>query len=263
LDWLGLSLLSPGLGLILFGAERIRQHSGVATMVAGAVLLAVFLRVEVRKAGRALIDLGQFRERTFAVAAIAQFLSNGVMFAGQMLIPLFLIQACGRSPSAMGWLLAPLGLGMMLAFPALGFLTGRFGGRAVATCGALLSFVATLMLAWLASRPLQVAMLVPTLFVRGAGIGAMTLPVVSAAYAAVEPRDLPMATTTLNIMQRLGGPTVTTLCALVLAELLDVRLTLIGLNAWAVIFLLLAILHAGMAATVVWLPRRRSGRSGR
>ncbi|MGF6767838.1 EmrB/QacA subfamily drug resistance transporter [Paraburkholderia sp. GAS199] len=259
LDWLGLSLLSPGLGLILFGAERLNQHTGIATMVAGAVLLVIFLRVEARKAGRALIDLGQFRERTFSVAAIAQFLSNGVMFAGQMLIPLFLIQACGRSPSAVGWLLAPLGLGMMLAFPALGFLTARFGGRAVATGGALLALVATLMLAWLASRPLQVAMLVPTLFARGAGIGAMALPAVSAAYASVEPRNLPMATVTLNIVQRLGGPTVTTLCALVLAELLDVRLTVAGLNAWAATFLLLAMLHAVMVATVVWLP----GRGGR
>ncbi|GAB7524208.1 DHA2 family efflux MFS transporter permease subunit [Paraburkholderia sp. 2C] len=256
LDWLGLVLLSPGLALILFGAERIREHVGIVAMVAGVVLLVVFLRVEARKAGRALIDLGQFRNRTFAVAAVVQFLSNGVMFAGQMLIPLFLIQACGRSPAAMGWLLAPLGLGMMVAFPSLGLLTGRFGGRAVATGGALLSFAATLMLAWLASRPLQVAMLAPTLFVRGAGLGATALPAVSAAYASVGQRNLPMATTTLNILQRLGGPTLTTLCALVLAELLGAHLTLVGLNAWEATFLLLAMLHALMAATAARLPRQ-------
>jgi EmrB/QacA subfamily drug resistance transporter len=256
LDWLGLVLLSPGLALILFGAERIREHVGIVAMVAGVVLLVVFLRVEARKAGRALIDLGQFRNRTFAVAAVVQFLSNGVMFAGQMLIPLFLIQACGRSPAAMGWLLAPLGLGMMVAFPSLGLLTGRFGGRAVATGGALLSFAATLMLAWLASRPLQVAMLAPTLFVRGAGLGATALPAVSAAYASVGQRNLPMATTTLNILQRLGGPTLTTLCALVLAELLGAHLTLVGLNAWEATFLLLAMLHAVMAATAARLPRQ-------
>jgi EmrB/QacA subfamily drug resistance transporter len=260
LDWLGLVLLSPGLALILFGTERIRQHVGIVAMVAGIVLFVFFLRVEARKAGRALIDLSQFHNHTFAVAAVVQFMSNGVMFAGQMLIPLFLIQAWGCSPVETGWLLAPLGLGMMIAFPLLGFLTGRFGGRAVATGGALLSLAATLMLAWLASRPLQVATLVSALFVRGAGLGATALPAMSAAYASVEQRNLPMATTTLNILQRLGGPTLTTLCALVLAELLGAHPTLVGLNAWEATFLLLAMLHAVMAATAVRLPGHVSGR---
>jgi MFS family permease len=260
LDWLGLVLLSPGLALMLFGAERIRQQGGIVAMIAGVVLLVFFLRVEARKAGRALIDLSQFRNRTFAVAAVVQFLSNGVMFAGQMLIPLFLIEACGRSPAAMGWLLAPLGLGMMVAFPLLGFLTGRFGGRAVATGGALLSLAATLMLVWLASRPLQVATLVSTLFIRGAGLGATALPAMSAAYASVEQRNLPMATTTLNIVQRLGGPTLTTLCALVLAEWLGAQPALAGLNAWEAAFLLLGALHAVMAVAALRLPGRVGGR---
>ena len=260
LDWLGLILLSPGLALILSGAERIRQQLGIVAMVAGVALIAAFLRVEARKAGRALIDLSQFHNRTFTVAAMMQFLSNGVTFAGQMLIPLFLIQACGRSPAEMGWLLAPLGLGMMVAFPPVGFLTGRFGGRVVATGGALLSLAATLMLAWLASRPLQVAMLVPTLFVRGVGLGTTAIPAISAAYASVDPRNLPMATTTLNIVQRLGGPTLTTLCALVLAELLGTHATLVGLNAWAATLVLLALLHAVMAVTAMRLPGTMSSK---
>jgi len=260
LDWLGLVLLSPGLASILFGAERIGQPMGIVAIVAGVMLLMLFWRVETRKAGRALIDLSQFHNRTFAVAAVVQFLSNGVMFAGQMVIPLFLIEACGRSPAAMGWLLAPLGLGMMVGFLPLGFLTERFGGRAVATGGALLSLAATLMLAWLASRPLQVTTLVLTLFVRGVGLGATPLPAISAAYASVEPHDLPMATTTLNILQRLGGPTLTTLCALVLAEWLGAHSTLAGLNAWEATFLLLAALHAVTAMTAVRLPGRLSDR---
>jgi len=35
-------------------------------------------------------------------ATIKLFMSNGIAFAGQMLIPLYLIRACGRSPSATG-----------------------------------------------------------------------------------------------------------------------------------------------------------------
>lgn len=256
LDWIGLLLLSPALVLVLFGAERIAARIGLAAMVAGGLLLVVFLNVEKRKAGRALIDLDQFRSRAFSVASGAQFLSNGVMYAGQMLIPLFLIEACGRSPAMMGWMLAPLGLGMMVTFPSLGFLTSRFGERAVAVSGASLAFGATLVLVWLASHGLDILVLVPALFIRGMGQGAVGLPAISVAYASVERHDLPMAATTLNIVQRLGGPTLTTLCAVFLARMLEVRLGHTGLNAWAFAFLLLAVLHALTALAAAALPPR-------
>lgn len=263
LDWLGLLLLSPGLASMLFGAGRIDQSAGLAAMVAGAALLVVFVFVEKGRAGRALIDLHQFRSRAFSVAAIAQFLSNGVMFAGQMLIPLFLIQACGQSPATMGWMLAPLGLGMMLTFPSLGFLTNKFGSRAVAVGGALLALFATLALVWLAQRELTLFVLFPALFLRGMGQGAVGLPAISVAYAVVERRDLPMATTTLNIAQRLGGPTLTTLCAVFLAWMLDLHAVKASVNAWSDAFLLLAALHALTALSAMWLPSRSNTRGTR
>ncbi|MFX1737402.1 DHA2 family efflux MFS transporter permease subunit [Paraburkholderia sp. A1RI_3L] len=256
LDWVGLLLLSPALALVLLGFERIAQRPGLVALIAGGLLLAVFLRVESRKAARALIDLSQFRSKVFRVASAAQFLSNGVLFAGQMLIPLFLIQACGRSPAAMGWMLAPLGLGMMVTFPSLGFLTTRFGERAVAVGGASVAVCATLVLAWLANHPLDVLVLVAALFLRGMGQGAVGLPVLSSAYASVEPRNLPMAATTLNIVQRLGGPALTTLCAAFLDRMLEARVGHAGPNAWTLAFLLLAALHGLAAVAAMGLPRR-------
>lgn len=260
LDWLGLLLLSPGLAAMLFGAERIAQPAGLAAMALGVALLAAFVRVEKRKPGRALIELRQFHSRAFSVAAVAQFLLNGVMYAGQMLIPLYLIQACGQSPATMGWMLAPLGLGMMVSFPSLGFLTSRFGSRAVAVGGALLALLATLALVWLAHRELMLFVLMPALFLRGMGQGAVGLPAVSIAYAAVERRDLPMATTTLNIAQRLGGPTLTTLCAVFLGWMLNRHAVQIGVNAWADALLLLAALHALTVLAAMGLPSRDTAR---
>ncbi|MGI4813388.1 MAG: DHA2 family efflux MFS transporter permease subunit [Janthinobacterium lividum] len=263
LDWVGLLLLSPALALVLIGAERIGHRAGLAAMLAGGLLLVAFLWVERRKPGRALIDLKQFRSRAFTVASIAQFLSNGVMFAGQMLIPLFLIQACGRSPAMMGWMLAPLGLGMMVTLPSLGFLTDRFGSRAVASAGASLALCATLALVWLAHHGLDLLVLVPALFIRGMGQGAVGLPAISVAYASVAREDLPMATTTLNIMQRLGGPTLTTLCAVFLAWMLALAAPVgnLGLNAWAWAFLLLSALHALTVLAAVGLPSRAGPRT--
>ncbi|MBR8252394.1 DHA2 family efflux MFS transporter permease subunit [Burkholderia ambifaria] len=266
LDWVGLALLSPALVLFLYGAERIDTAPGIAAIAGSVLLLAAFVRVERRKGERALIDVALFRARVFGAAAATQFLSNGAIYAGQMLIPVFLIQACGRSPGEMGWLLAPLGLGMLVTYPLMGALTSRFGVRRLAAAGAMLALVATLPIVYLALTGYDPYVLVPALFVRGMGQSAIGIPSMSAAYASVERRNLPMATTSLNIVQRLGGPTFTTLCTLFLAWRLQAESVSTGgahgvAYAWA--FGLLCALHAASFVTTLRLPRWSSGAGAR
>ncbi|WP_419689597.1 DHA2 family efflux MFS transporter permease subunit [Burkholderia theae] len=265
LDWVGLALLSPGLVLFLYGAERIGSAIGVAAIACSVLLLAAFLRFEHYKGEHALIDLKLFRARVFGAAAGTQFLSNGAMYAGQMLIPVFLIQACGRSPGEMGWLLAPLGLGMLVTYPLMGALTSRFGVRRLAAAGALLALFATLPFVFLALAGYDPYVLVPALFLRGMGQSAIGAPSITAAYASVERRNLPMATTSLNIVQRLGGPAFTTLCTLFLAWRLQAESASIGgtqASAYAWAFGLLCALHAASVVTTLWLPLWSAGAGG-
>jgi EmrB/QacA subfamily drug resistance transporter len=257
LDWIGLCLLSPGLVLFLFGSQRIGQTIGRGALLASVVMISAFLWWGRRTGDRALIDLRLFKGKVFSASAITQFLSNGVQFAGQMLIPVFLIQACGRSPAEMGWMLAPLGLGMMVTYPWMGTLTKRFGIRWVSAGGALLVLIATLPFLYLASSGLDLFVLMPALLFRGMGQSAVGLPSISAAYASVERRALPMATTSLNIVQRLGGPTLTTLCATILAWRLNSQVREpVTLNAYIWAFLLLCALHALTFIAACRLPLR-------
>jgi EmrB/QacA subfamily drug resistance transporter len=213
LDLAGFALLSPGIVLFLYGSDHIDQRMGILALAAAVVLLAIFIRTAAPKGAHALIDLQLFKSKIFSASAITQFLSNGISFAGQMLIPIYLIRAGGCSPSATGWLLAPLGLGMFCSYPWIGALTERFGIRKVSAGGALLALLGTLPFLYLASHGLVLMLLLSTLFIRGMGLSAIGIPSLSAAYASVRKQDLPMATTSLNIVQRLGGPTLTTLCA--------------------------------------------------
>jgi len=207
LDLPGFALLSPGLVLFLYGSDHLVERIGLPALLVSIVLLAAFFRMAIRKGDKALIDLQLFKRKTFSASATAQFMSNGVSFAGQMLIPIYLIRACGKSPSATGWLLAPLGVGMICSYPWIGALTQRFGIRKVSAGGAFLAFAATLPFVWLASHGLVLTVLACALFVRGMGLSTVGIPSISAAYASVRKQDLPMATTSLNIVQRLGGPT--------------------------------------------------------
>src|ERR1700730_13998084 len=255
LDLAGFAMLSPGLVLFLYGSDHMGERICLASLLVSLILLAAFFRMAIRKGDRALVDLQLFQRKTFSASAITQFMSNGISFAGQMLIPIYLIRAGGQSPSATGWLLAPLGLGMICSYPWMGALTQRFGIRTVSAGGALLAFAATLPFLYLTSHGLVLAVLACALFLRGVGLSAVGIPSISAAYASIRKRDLPMATTSLTIVQRLGGPTLTTLCATFLGWRLGAAHSSAGLiGAFTAAFLLLCVLHACLFAAALRLP---------
>jgi MFS family permease len=181
-----------------------------------------------------------------------QFLQNGSVFAAQMLLPIYLIRACGQTPSKTGLLLAPLGLGMICVYPMMGMLTKRFGIRKVSATGAALCLLSALPLIFFATRSIAGTALAVVLFVRGMGQAAVGTPSISAAYNAVPKSMLPQATTALNIVQRLGGPVLTTALATFLAWQMHAHGT--APTVFVTAFGLLAALHLVLFASTLRLP---------
>jgi EmrB/QacA subfamily drug resistance transporter len=255
LDLLGLALLSPGLVLFLYGSDHLDKPTGLAALAVSIILFALFYRVARAKGDAALIDLRLLKGKAFSASVAAMFMVNGISFSGQMLIPIYLVRACGLSPSRTGLLLAPLGLGMLCTYPFMGRLTKQFGIRKLAACGALLALAGTLPLVFLAQHGLVVGVLAASLFIRGVGVSAIGIPSITSGYASVARQDLPMATTAMNIVQRLGGPTMTTLCATFLGWRLS---TTPGAGATSGAFIaafgLLCALHAMLFLATLRLP---------
>ncbi len=255
LDFTGLALLSPGLVLFLYGSDHLGERSGSGALIISLMMFALFYVSARRKGDAALIDLRILQGKVFSASLVTMFLANGVMFAGQMLVPIYLIRQCGMSPSRTGWLMMPLGLGMMCSYPLMGRLIERFGIRRLVTSGALIALMGVLPLVYLASHGLVVMVLSAALFARGMGMGAIGLPSITAAYAAVAKPDLAMATSAMNIVQRLGGPTMTTL----LASFLGWRLAMIphagaASEAFTAAFGLLCGLHGLLVVAALRLP---------
>jgi EmrB/QacA subfamily drug resistance transporter len=216
-DLPGFFLISPALVCLLYGFNQASHHGGIWILVLGLVLLGAFLRHGHRKKSAALIDLELFKIPVFSAAATTQFLANGILYAGQFLIPLYLITGCGLSPEKAGWTLAAMGGGMMCVYPLMGYLTDRFGCRAVASGGVSLNFLGTLPFLWMTQGKFSIPLSIAALFVRGLGQGGTGIPSLSAAYSSVPEDKLSFATTAINIVQRLGGPTMTTALAAVMA----------------------------------------------
>jgi MFS family permease len=213
---------------------------------------------------RALIDLELFSSRIFSASALTQFTVNGLSFAGQMLIPVFLIREAAQSPGATGWLMAPLGLGMMVTYPSLGRLTQRFGIRGTSARGAGVALLGTLPFLYMSSHEFNATVLTFTLLIRGAGMSAVGAPSISAAYESVRREELPMATTCLNIVQRLGGPMLTTVFATFLGWRLAWDHSHSGVDtAFTLSFALLSAGHGFLVFAAMRLPRGLETKDGR
>ena len=75
----------------------------------------------------ALIDLRLFKNRTFAVASGTLMLMIISVFGAMLLLPLYLQAVRGESAFDSGLLLAPQGIGAMIAMPIAGQLTDKTG----------------------------------------------------------------------------------------------------------------------------------------
>ncbi|MCK9918424.1 DHA2 family efflux MFS transporter permease subunit [Microbacteriaceae bacterium K1510] len=256
LDLIGLGLLSPCVVLFLYGSERATEPLGLAALALSALLFVVFFLWARRRKDDAIIDLRLFKDKIFSAAVVATFLAQGVSFAGQMLVPVFLTRSGGLLPSEVGLLLAAQGLGMMVSYPFVGSFVERLGNRNVSVAGALTALVGTLPFIYLSGHGLAYLLTAGALFVRGMGLSCIGIPSISAAYAFVKRDDLPMATTTLNIVMRTGGPTLTTIGATFLGWRLAVPATAPALNAYGAAFALLCGFHLVLCAAAMRLPRR-------
>jgi EmrB/QacA subfamily drug resistance transporter len=221
LDLLGFLLLSPGLALLLQGLVSLAHGDGgfPVGLPVSLLLLAGFVVHATRRPAAALIDLRLFARRVFRAAAATQFLSNALNFGGQLLMPLYFLNVRGASPGVTGLLVAPTALGMFIALPVMGRLSERFGARAISGSGALVALIGTLPFA-LAGPDTSLWLLCVALFVRGFGVGSITIPSAAAAYASIPRESLSTATTAINICQRFGGPVGTTVLALFLQNAL-------------------------------------------
>ena len=265
LDLFGLVLLSPGVALFLYGSERTAEPFGLTALTLSVLLLSVFFWWATRKKDAAIIDLRLFNDGTFSAAVITLFLAQGVSFASQLLVPAFLTRAGGLSPSDVGLLMGAQGLGMICTYPLVGSLVERFGNRNVLLGGAVTALAGIVPFIYLASHGLAITLAAGALFVRGMGLSCIGIPSISAAYASVKREDLPMATTTLNLIMRMGGPTLTTICAAFLGWRLAAQAAAPVSSAYGDAFALLCGFQLVLIVAGYRLPRgagKASARSG-
>jgi EmrB/QacA subfamily drug resistance transporter len=228
LDWLGLGLLSPGLALTIYGLANTGSAGGfghakvLVPIAVGFLMLGLFVRHALR-ADEPLIDLRLFKNRTFAVASGTLTLVIISVFGGMLLLPLYLQAVRGESAMSTGLLLAPQGLGAMLAMPIAGRLTDKTGVGRIVPVGLVLVGISFLFLTQLGPDT-SYWLFGAILFVMGAGMGATMMPTFSGAMQTLRHAAIARASTTLNINQQVSASIGTAVLSVLLVSALTSRL---------------------------------------
>jgi predicted MFS family arabinose efflux permease len=206
-DWWGTLTLSLGLFLGVFALTRgavLGWGSGpiLASAAGAALLLAAFVVVE-RREREPMLDLGLFSIPTFTGASLVVMVIAASTFGPFLYLTLFLLDAAGASPTAVGLELMPLS-GAALVVSVLG---GRYARvlpvRVALPTGQLLCAAGLLAMRGLeATSPWTV--LLPGLLVMGVGIGLANPTVTYAALGVVPATRSGMASGVNNTFRQVG-----------------------------------------------------------
>ncbi|MFT8395607.1 MDR family MFS transporter [Propionibacterium sp.] len=210
LDVIGLLLVSPSVIGMLYGLSNVTRDGGfsrlevLAPTIGGVLLLVGFVVWALRRGGDALVDIGLLVHRPLAASSGLLFLSGIALYGVMLLLPLYWQEIRGADALGAGFLLIPQGLGTLASRSVAGRLTDRFGARWVSIVGFVVVGLATVPFA-LSGTSTNEWFLMAALLVRGAGLGAVTIPLMAGAFVGLARPEVPHASIITRIATQIGG----------------------------------------------------------
>ena len=206
-DLPGFALASIGLALTMYALSEGASFGWLTPGILGSasvglLLLSVFVVVELRTP-EPMIDLRLLNNHNFrtcnlvSLFAVAGFL--GVLFVA----PLYLQEGRGVSALVSGLTTFPESIGVVLSMQLVARLYGRVGPRRL-TIGGLLGAAMTMVLLYFMGNNTDLWAMRALMFLMGAGMAYMFLPMQTAAFATITPAKMGRATAAYNVQWQLG-----------------------------------------------------------
>jgi EmrB/QacA subfamily drug resistance transporter len=198
-----------GMGALVFGLVRAATDGwsdtvSIASFVAGALLLAAFLAVELR-AEEPITPLRLLANASRSGANVARGLLFAGMFGMFFFLTQFLQDVLGYSPLQTGFAFLPIPLTVLTTSQlASRVLVHRVNGKLLMLTGVGLSALGLLVASRLSADSSYLTVL-GCLLLFGMGNGLSFLTLTSAALAGVAPADAGAASGLVNVTQQLGG----------------------------------------------------------
>lgn len=188
---------------VMYGLSLLPDNKGFILLLAGTVMLAVFVAREFRIT-YPLWNIRLFKKnRVFLFSNLAALVNYGATFAVTFFLSLYFQYTLGFSPEQAGMILVVQPIAMALVSPVAGRLSDRIEPGKIASAGMALSAFSLVLLAFTGSdTPLSALIVILVIF--GVGLGIFSSPNTNAIMGSVERSSYGVASGTLGTM-RLGG----------------------------------------------------------
>ncbi|MBV9174617.1 MAG: DHA2 family efflux MFS transporter permease subunit [Chloroflexi bacterium] len=207
-DVRGFLLSAAGFSALLLGLSDAETDGWtspgiIARFVIGAVALTAWIWVELTD-DQPLLELRLFKNRTFALAMLVNFVLTVGMFGGQLLVPLFLQSFRGLGAAETGLITMSQALAMLPLMPLVGRLADRFGVRTLLLVGlpavALTTWQFTNLNMQTSDTQLRI-----WLAARGLSLGLVMMPAMTAALNTVPLELTSRGSSLTNVMRQVFG----------------------------------------------------------
>ena len=150
LDILSLILSSIGFGGLLYGFSTAGEKGWDApivygTIIVGVISLVVFILRQLRM-DDPLLEFRIYKHPMFALSSVISIVVSVAMFSAMILTPLYVQSIRGISPFHSGLLMLPGAIAMGLMSPITGKLFDKYGARALAVTGLVITVATTYLL---------------------------------------------------------------------------------------------------------------------
>ncbi len=234
LDIPGTVLVVLGLVGVVYGLSEAETKGWgapltIGLLIAGAVLLAVFVEVE-RRVAHPLLPLRVVLDRFRGGAYLAIGLSGTGMFAIFLFLTYYLEEILRYSPVTTGVAFLPMIVALMASSTlSSGLLMPRVGPRLLVPAGMVVAAAGLVILATqLSATASYGAAILPALVVVGAGLGLVFGCAMNTATYGTIPADAGVASAMVNTCQQIGGSIGTALLNTIAASALTSYLLIHG-----------------------------------
>lgn len=225
LDVIGVALIGPAVAALVLAlsqaaeAGRFGAPQVLAPLTIGVVLLGVYIVHALRpRRTPPLIDPRVFARRGFGAGVTVMTLSGIVTWGTLFALPLFYQRVHGADAFDAGLMLAPLGVGAVIAMPLAGRLSDRLGSRNLALGGTILGLVSSLAFTLAGTGSL---LPVAAAFATGLGMGCAGAATMGAVFKLLPPELVAQGSSLLYMLNQLGASLGITVVALIVQSAAD------------------------------------------
>ncbi|MZR32241.1 DHA2 family efflux MFS transporter permease subunit [Sneathiella litorea] len=208
-DYFGFALLSLAIGALQMMLDRGESQDWFASneiiieAVVAGLCFYMFL-VHMFTAKMPFIEPGLFKDRNFAVGLLLIFLVGVILLATMALLPPFLQNLMGFPVLVTGYVLAPRGIGTMIAMIFVGRLVGKVDSRLLILFGISLTAYSLWEMSSFTTE-VSIATLVWTGISQGVGLGFIFIPLSTQSFSTLAPHYRNDGTAMFSLMRNIGS----------------------------------------------------------